>query len=302
MNRLLITGSTGFIGDPCVRLAAGAYEVHAAGRGGAPGLPSGVTLHRCDLLAPGAVARLIERVRPTHLLHLAWVVTPGVCWESPENHSWAAASRELLLAFARCGGSRAVLAGSCAEYDWSTAGVCHEDETPTRAHTTYGRCKRDLGLWACSLGKERNISVACARLFWLYGPGEHPDRLVPAVTRALLSGVPVSCSSGTQIRDFLHVDDAAAALVALVGGQVTGPLNVGSGNPVTVREVVSEVARVCQRPELVRLGERPTPAGEPPLLVADVSRLRNAVGWRPRISLAAGIQSTVDWWKSNGPV
>jgi nucleoside-diphosphate-sugar epimerase len=180
--------------------------------------------------------------------------------------------------------------------------VCRENETPTRPHTTYGRCKRDLGHWARSLGKERSLSVACARLFWLYGPGEHPDRLVPAVTRALLSGVPAACTAGTQVRDFLHVDDAAAALVSLVGCRVTGPLNVGSGNPVTVREVVGEVARVCQRPELVRLGERPTPAGDPPLLVADVSRLRDAVGWRPRISLAAGIQSTVEWWKAARPV
>jgi nucleoside-diphosphate-sugar epimerase len=298
VNRLLITGSTGFIGVPCVRLAAAAYEVHAAGRGAAPDLPAGVTFHRCDLLAPGAAARLVETVRPTHLLHIAWVVTPGVCWESPENHRWSGVSRELLLAFARCGGSRAVLAGSCAEYDWSAAGVCREDQTPTRPHTTYGRCKRDLGLWASSLGMERGLSVASARLFWLYGPGEHPARLVPAVARALLAGVPVSCTSGTQVRDFLHVDDAAAALVSLVGCRVTGPLNVGSGEPVAVREVVGEVARVCGRPELVRLGERPTPACEPPLIVADVSRLREAVGWRPRIRLAAGVQSTVDWWKA----
>lgn len=171
MKRLLVTGSTGFVGVPCVRLAAGSYGVHAAGRAAGRHFPARVTFHSCDLLAPRSAARLIEAVRPTHLLHLAWVVTPGACWESPDNDKWVEASRELLLAFARHGGERAVVAGTCAEYDWAAAGVCREDETPTKPHTTYGRCKLGLSQWANSFGRERGVSVAWARLFWLYEIG-----------------------------------------------------------------------------------------------------------------------------------
>lgn len=299
MTRLLITGATGFIGVPAVEAACARFEVHATARANHAPLPAGVRFHRCDLLNATAAARLIADVRPTHLLHLAWIATPGVYWTSPENHRWVAASRALLRAFVRHGGQRAVVAGSCAEYDWTGAGVCSEFGTPTRPHTTYGRCKLEFGHWAETFGRARGIGVARARLFFLYGPREYPARLVPSVANALFTGRPAACSAGTQERDFLHVEDVADALVALTASELVGPVNIGSGEPVAVREVVGRVARECGRPELVRLGERETPANEPPLLVADVTRLRDELGWRPRFDLATGLRETVGWWRAN---
>lgn len=297
MTRLLITGATGFVGAPAVRAAAARFdEVHAVGRR-TPAQPH-AAFRACDLLDFDAAARLVEAVRPTHLLHLAWVATPGVYWTSAANHRWVEASRRLLTAFAKHGGRRAVVAGSCAEYDWTGPGVCHERATPTRPHTTYGRCKLEFGSWAEELGRARGVAVARARLFFLYGPGEYPARLVPSVANALLAGRPAACSAGTQRRDFLHVDDAADALVALTAGGPTGPVNVGSGAAVAVREVVERVAAACGRPELVRLGEREAAGAEPPLLVADVSRLRHELGWRPRVGLADGLRETVGWWRA----
>ncbi|MBP3959792.1 NAD(P)-dependent oxidoreductase [Gemmata sp. G18] len=299
MKRLLVTGATGFVGAPAVRLARDHFEVHATART-ARAVPTGVSFHPCDLLNADKTARLIEIVRPTHLLHLAWVATPGVYWTSPENHRWAEASKHILLTFAQYGGTRAVVAGSCAEYDWGTGGVCHERDTPARPRTTYGRCKLELGKWAEVLGSARGVSVARARLFFLYGPGEHLSRLVPSVARALLAGTPAACSTGTQERDFLHVEDAADALVALAQSDLTGPVNVGSGAAVAVRDLIDHVARECGRPDLVRLGARATPAGEPPLLVADAGRLRDELGWRPRTDLERGLRETVDWWRTTG--
>ncbi len=297
MTRLLITGATGFLGEPAVRAACDHFEVHAVAR--QPLAASRAAFHPCDILNTRDIVRLIEDVRPTHLLHLAWIATPGVYWASPENHRWVEASKRLLLAFARCGGTRAVLAGSCAEYDWSAAGVCHERDTPTRPHTTYGRCKLELGRWAEAFGSARGVNVAQARLFFLYGPREYPARLVPSVAKALFAGTPAPCSAGTQHRDFLHVEDATDALVTLTRSDLTGPVNIGSGEPVAVRDVIGHVAHACGRPELVRLGERETPVGEPPLLVADVSRLRDELGWRPRIALASGLRETANWWRLN---
>jgi nucleoside-diphosphate-sugar epimerase len=99
MTRLLISGGTGFVGGPAVRAAVRAFEVHTVARTHVR-VP-GITCHSCDLLDRRAVTQLIERVRPTHLLHLAWIATPGVYWTAPENHSWVEASKHLLFAFAR---------------------------------------------------------------------------------------------------------------------------------------------------------------------------------------------------------
>jgi nucleoside-diphosphate-sugar epimerase len=292
MTRLLITGATGFLGVPCVARAAREFEVHATARANREPL-AGARFHPCDLFDSASVNDLLAAVRPTHLLHLAWVATPGVYWTSSENYGWVAASKHLLTSFAQHGGRRAVIAGTCAEYDWTVAGVCREFETPTRPATVYGQCKDELREWTGNCG----VSAAWARLFFLYGPREHPARLVPSVARSLLAGEAAECSAGTQRRDFLHTDDVADALVTLLRSDLTGPVNIGSGEPVAVRTVIETVARACGRPDLVRLGARPTPPGDPPLLVADVSRLRDELGWRPRVRLDDGLCETVNWWR-----
>jgi nucleoside-diphosphate-sugar epimerase len=297
MNRLLITGATGFLGVPCVLHAAGEFELHTLARANRETL-SPVVRHQCDLFDADQVDELLAKVRPTHLLHLAWLATPGVYWTSPENHRWVTASKHLLTRFAECGGLRAVITGTCAEYDWTTCGVCSEYKTPLRPTTVYGQCKNELHQWIVDRGcNSHGLSVAWARLFFLYGPREHSARLVSSVVRSLLAGEAAECSAGTQSRDFLHTQDVADALIALVKSDLEGSINIGSGNAVSVRSVIETVAKVCGQLELVRFGARPTPPGEPPLLVADISRLRNELGWRPSILLEDGVREVVNWWR-----
>jgi nucleoside-diphosphate-sugar epimerase len=291
MTRVLVTGGTGFLGLPCVHLLAGA-EVHVVGRSGAD-LPPAARFHPADLFDPDRTREVVATVRPTHLLHLAWMATPGAYWTSPDNPRWVEASLHLLRAFADHGGRRAVLAGTCAEYDWTVGGACREFETPVRPATLYGRCKNELRERAEGLG----LDLAWARLFFVYGPREHPARLVPSVARALLAGEAAECTAGAQVRDFLSADDAAGALVALLHSGVTGPVNVASGAAVPVRAVVERVAAAAGRSDLLRLGTKPTPPGEPPVLAADVRRLRDEVGWRPRVPLGRGVEDAVAWWR-----
>jgi nucleoside-diphosphate-sugar epimerase len=296
VTRVLVTGGTGFVGTPCVRNAvARGAEAHVLARQERP-VP-GVTFHAADLFDAARVKEVVNAVRPSHLLHLAWVATPGVYWTSPENERWVQASIDLLEAFTAAGGQRAVLTGTCAEYDWTGDGVCRERRTHLRPATLYGQRKDWLRDLSKKLADDRGLSLAWARLFFLYGPGEHPARLVPSVTRALLAGQPAEVTEGTQQRDFLHVDDAADALVSLLFSDLTGPVNVASGTAVSVRAVVARIGVVTGRPELVRFGVKPTPPGEPPLLVADVTRLRDELGWVPRVGLEDGLADTVRWWQ-----
>ena len=129
----------------------------------------------------------------------------------------------------------------------------------------------------------------------MYGPGEPDGRLVPAVGKALLAGEPVRTTRGDQVRDFMHVQDVAAAFAALLEGPVTGPVNIASGDPVTVRQVVTRLAVLAGRPDLPKLGALPERAGDPPRLVADVARLRDEVGFGPRFGLTEGLQDTLVW-------
>jgi len=308
--RALVTGAGGFIGRWSVApLLARGFEVHAVlSPDAARAVPeelTGAVLHRADLLAQGAAAALCGAVRATHLLHFAWIAAPGVYWTSPDNGRWLEAGGRLLQAFADHGGARAVLAGSCAEYDWTRAGVCREFTTPLAdAHggtvSPYAAAKLALQRELAAVGARRGLSAAWGRIFFQYGPHEHPQRLVPSVVCSLLAGSEALCTQGTQRRSFLHVADVGAAFAALLDSTLAGPVNVGAAEPVAVADLALMIGAALGRPDLVRLGARPTPAGEPDLIVPDVARLQDELGWRPRWDLPAGLADTIAWWRRRG--
>lgn len=297
MKRVLVTGATGFIGrNALAPLSERFEEVHAVSRRPPAAEEARVRWHSADLLKAGEIRSLLSRIRPTHLLHFAWEVEAGSFWTSPQNRRWADASVELFREFGARGGERAVGAGTCAEYDWST-GICSERQTPESPASSYGDSKLRVSRELDALARDAGFSAAWGRVFFLYGPRENPARLVASVILALLNGEPAATTRGDQIRDFLHVEDVAGAFVALLESAVEGPVNVGSGTPVAIRDLVLRIGQRLGREDLLALGTRPTPAAEPPLILADVGRLTREVLWSPRYTLESGLDHTIAWWK-----
>jgi nucleoside-diphosphate-sugar epimerase len=289
--RVVVTGARGFIGRHSVaELVALGHEVHGVTSSSAPGAKD-VTWHRADLLA-GEGAAVLRDVRPDVLVHLAWVTIPGAFWADPSNDAWLAASRTLVDEFVAGGGKRVVVAGTCAEYDWS-GGVCDEATTPLRPSTLYGRRKDELRAHVERTAAAAGVSWAWGRVFWLYGPGEPLPRLVPSIIASLLRDEPALCTEGTQRRDFLHVADVGAAMARLAASGVAGAVNIASGDAVAVADVARKIGELMGKPSLVRLGARPSPSGDPPLVVAATRRLRDEVGFAPRWDLTSGLEQTI---------
>ncbi|MEO7819106.1 MAG: NAD-dependent epimerase/dehydratase family protein, partial [Actinomycetota bacterium] len=134
-KRVLVTGATGLIGSHCLApLLQRGYEVHAVSAKHRLTHGSSIVWHRSDIFEQASRAHLMELVRPTHLLHLAWYVVPGKAIESDINFEWVASSMALLQLFHQQGGRRVVMVGSAEEYDLSY-GYCHETRTPTNPQT-----------------------------------------------------------------------------------------------------------------------------------------------------------------------
>jgi len=299
MKKVLLTGATGFIGPHCLdSLLDRGFEVHAvSSKGRRNGTRDGEVWHHADLHNAEHLLRLMAEVRPQYLLHLAWDVTPGLYWNSLENLRWVRTSLGLLQVFIDSGGERAVMAGSCAEYDWSY-GYCTEIQTPLTPNTLYGVCKNALRSMVTAAGDQAKISTAWGRLFFLYGPGEHLDRLVPSVVTSLLRGETVPCTHGDQVRDYLYVKDVAEGFAALLDSEVRGPVNIASGRPIFLKDLIGLTAQIIGRPELVRLGVLTASEDDPPLLLADTRKLKEEVGWEQKYDLQQGVKETIQWWKS----
>lgn len=298
-KRVLITGAAGFIGRQCLDpLLRKGYEVHAVSRQPIAAADDELVWHRVNLLEPGSAGQLVRQVKPTHLLHLAWVTTPEKYWNARENLNWVQVSLELMLGFADVGGQRAVCAGTCAEYDWRF-GYCTEYLTPLRPATLYGASKAGLQMVLESFASERGFSLAWGRIFFPYGPHEAGERLLPSVINHLLHREPVICTPGDQVRDFMYVCDVADALVALLESDVGGPVNIAAGEPIAIRDLVTLVAEWLNGLQLVQFGVLPIRDNDPPLLVADTRRLMKDVGWLPKRALREGLLQTIEWWRAN---
>ena len=291
--RVLLTGASGFIGGYALEALVGqGHEVCAVARSAARAR-EGVTWYEYDLLAQDAAERLAEETQASHLLHLAWYVQPGSFWSAAENERWIDASLRLLRAFGERGGRRAVMAGTCAEYAWGGEEALRELHTPLEPATLYGACKHATHVAAQALAAQLGVSLAWGRIFFLYGPGEDSARLVRQVAQSLLAGEQVPTTDGEQQRDFMHVRDVALAFVELLSGNVSGPVNIASGQPAPIREIVTLIAEQAGGLERVRFGALERRPGEPERIVAAVERLRKEVGFTSTTGLREGVAETV---------
>lgn len=297
MTRILVTGATGLIGRHAVAaLVAQGLDVHAVARTKPDTSPPGVTWQVCDLLELGEAERLTAMVKATHLLHLAWVTEHGHFWNGEENRDWQTASQRLIEAFQSDGGARVVMAGSCAEYDWTDLadGLCRENQTPLKPHTFYGQSKVDTFKWLEGFAAQAKLSYAWGRVFMLFGVGENHKRLVPSIAAALAQGREAQCTSGVQVRDFMDARDVGWAFAALLMSGVEGAVNVASGEQHTIAEVANTLGAISGRPNLVRLGALPDRPDDPLALVADVTRLREEVGYVPTVGFREGLKQAYE--------
>lgn len=300
--KVFVTGASGFIGAHVTRaLLTRGHSVTVLAMPGDP-------LRRLqDVAGQFAVAtgmlgdvdilrQALAEFRPEACIHLAWYAEPGKYLHSLENIPSLTASLNLLNELIQVECRKVVMAGTCAEYD-TEFGYLQED-TPTRPATLYAAAKLACCLLGRQIAVQAKISFIWGRIFYPYGPQEDERRVVPSVIRTLLQGQSFPATPGEQVRDYIHVEDVAAAFCVLIEKQADGEFNISSGVAVTIRQLLETIGNLMGRADLIHFGAKPYRTWEPPFICGDNRRLK-ALGWQPSYTLDQGLSATIQWWETN---
>ncbi|MFT7835676.1 NAD-dependent epimerase/dehydratase family protein [Saccharothrix sp. BKS2] len=307
-RRALVTGAGGFIGaNLCRRLLREGHAVHAVVRPGSDpwrleGILADIAVHRIDLRDTGAVRTVLDAVRPDWVFHLA--AHGAYSWQTDADTIFTTNAEATggLVDLAGAGAFEAfVQAGSTAEYGPGDRPARESD--PERPRGSYAVSKAAATRYARTVAVERGAHIVTLRLGTAYGPWEDPQRLMPTLAVFGLNRRLPPLTDPRTVRDFVFVDDAceafarAAAATHLDRGTV---LNVGSGTPTSLADLVELVRAelgIDERPGWSTMEPRTWDAA---LCVADCSRGRRLLGWRPRRDLAGGFRALVDWLGREG--
>jgi nucleoside-diphosphate-sugar epimerase len=154
--------------------------------------------------------------------------------------------------------------GTCFEYDLNVGYL--SIDVPLKPSTPYAQAKVETFAALSKFFPDNGIEFAWCRLFYLFGEGEYPRRLIPYLRARLDAGEPAELSSGSQIRDYLDVRDAGRMIADAALGSIQGPVNICSGQPITLRELAGGIADEYGRRDLLRFGARPDDR-DPPCVV-----------------------------------
>ena len=304
--RILVTGSRGFIGGSFGRFAARAgHEVLGVGRAtqAPPGWPGAYA--QADVVSSDLSA-LVADFAPDLLLHAAGTASVGASLKAPLDDLRAA-----LLTFAntldsvrRSGSRPLVLFPSSAAVYGDTKGEPADEDSPLRPVSPYGFHKAACELLAREYAECFGLRVTVCRLFSVFGPAQR-RLLVWELYRQLAGPAPVAWLQGTgeETRDYLHVEDASAALLALAEGGGRGRsvdhqclvVNVAGGQEINVLELARELRALVAPDKEVRCRGLNLP-GDPRSWRADISRLRAlAPGWQPPLLSQRLAECVAEW-------
>jgi len=316
--RTLVTGGAGYIGSVVANLLLEAGHdvvvLDDLSRGHAAAIPDGAEHVAVSLGDPPALAAALEGVDA--VLHFAALALVAESVEHPERY-WrnnVVGTLNLLDAMRANGVGRLVFSSTCATYGEPERVPIVEDE-PTAPINSYGASKLAVDLMLRDECTAHGLAATSLRYFNVAGAsgeqGEHHEpetHLIPLVLqvaagrreRITVFGTDYPTRDGTAVRDYIHIEDLGEAHLLALDRATPGVhaiYNLGTGDGYTVKEVVEAARRVTGAPiPAVEEARRP---GDPPALVADPSKAREALGWAPRRSLEDMIADAWAWHRAH---
>lgn len=298
--KILITGAFGFIGSRlCQQLSQNGHTVFALEPAWSKKrldgfMIPGVVDVEADLNQYEAIQKVISGIKPDTCIHLAWFTKPGQYLEAPENIPLVFASLNLLQCLMDQQCKHFIGVGTCAEYQPQQTLL--DETSPTEALSLYAAAKISFHQMGSQLAKKSSTQFSWARIFYPYGPGEDPGKIIPATIHSLSQNQVFKTSPGQQVRDYIYISDILNAFETLLNHPSGGIFNIATGSGVTIRSILSKISEILGKENLIDFGSLPPRSWDPPFIVGSNQKLKE-LGWAPQVTIAEGLKICCDWWR-----
>jgi nucleoside-diphosphate-sugar epimerase len=298
--KVLITGASGFIGKYIINiLDPDEYEIHAIYNQNKPinGLKK-ITWHQVDLFNNKEVREVMEVIKPTHVIHLAWYAEHGKFWNSDKNIGWIDATIKLFKEFKRLNGIKFIVSGTKAEYfdgeffeeHLNSVFECIEEMEPN-PDTLYGKSKNLLHKKLKELDVDKK-SLVWARVFDTYGPYENEKKFCSYVIKSAQENHAISCQNPQLELDFLHVMDIAKAFKVILLNDFTGTINISSGNSISLKDIAQYILKKLKKEKLLELNLRSKDHRK----VYGNNTLLKSIGWSVEHEIDSGLDDLINFY------
>ncbi len=188
--------------------------------------------------------------------------------------------------------------GSCIEYGNSKSPQKENIKcNPKLIKSTYGKAKLLTTIYLVSLFRKKNFPSTILRLYLAYGPRQDINRFLPIIINGCIKNKKFPCSAGNQLRDFVYIDDVVEAIIkSLVNKNARGQIiNIGSGKPKQIKKIIEYIKKFLKggRPQF---GEIKFRKDEILKLYANISKAKNKINWKPKVTFSKGIKSTIKFY------
>jgi len=309
MERVLITGGTGFIGANFVRkFIERGDEVHITIRKDSNlwrinDIQKKIFMHIADITDKTAVDDIFKLVNPQIVLHFA---AHGAGSAKDRNDVGGTVAINLLGtinladAFAEFGGRCFINVGSSSEYGKKDHPI--SEDNVLAPESLYGITKAAATLYCSTLAKQKNLPMVTLRLFSPFGYFEGEGRLMHTIVNAALSSKKFEAPSPHIVRDSLFIDEVVNAFdlairnIQKIKGEV---INIASGEQHSVAEIVAIVQKITGLKFEVIYGNIPLMQSEPKMWVADISKAKRLLEWQSAHTFEEGLKKYVQWSRGN---
>jgi nucleoside-diphosphate-sugar epimerase len=298
--RLFVTGGTGFIGTHVVhQLVHDKHELLLLCLEG-ESIPSALNSKSIHHIIRGNLGDIetwkqeLEQFRPQVTVHMAWAGIPN--YDSRTSTMNLIHGLKLITMLAEIGCEKVLCTGSCWEYG-QKSGALREDSI-VRPSNVFTAAKHSLHLMGREIALEKNMKFIWTRLFYVYGPGQKGHSLIPHIITAIQSGKKPNIKTPHSRNDFVYVEDVATAISTLISKNPNQVVyNIGSGYSTEILDIINMVYRFYGHKEKCVLSNNEPSNAASVDFWADLTRIKEDVGWEPAFSIEEGIKKTIESYK-----